>query len=47
MVIIFPSLKKANIFDSIPNEQSQQIVRQLGKSRPQWFTSNKVYSARK
>ena len=29
--IIFPSLNQANIFDSIPDEHSQQVVRQLDK----------------
>ena len=33
------------MFDSIPDEHSQQIVRHLGKSHAQLFTSNKVISA--
>ena len=40
--IIFTSLNYAKIFKSIPDEHSQQEVRELDKSRVQWFTSNKI-----
>ena len=45
--IIFPSLNHAKLFDSISDEHNEQVVIQLGKSRGQWFTSNKVKGARK
>ena len=40
--ILFPSLNHAKIFDSIPNEHSHKVVRQLAKSQAQWFTSSNV-----
>ena len=44
---IIKPCKKNKRFDLIPDEHSQQEVRQLGKSQAQWFTSNKVLGTRK
>ena len=45
--IIFPSLNHAKSFDSIPDEHSHKVVRQLAKSHAQWYASNKVKLVRK